>query len=153
MARVDAELLDQLLTISGEASIARARLRAAAGASTSTWASCRAQVTRLKGSCSLEIETEAQILHKHDEGGSHRSEFDPLELDRYSSIQQYSRARRDRQSGEHPVAAREPRQGTRRTCRSSRRAPSPSRRTAHAHAHGPFQRHVQRPGARAPGRR
>ena len=40
----------------------------------------------------LEIETEAQILHKHEEEGPHRSEFDPLELDRYSSIQQYSRA-------------------------------------------------------------
>ena len=51
-------------------------------------------MTRLKEQLrSLEIETEAQILHKHeDEGGSHRSEFDPLELDRYSSIQQYSRA-------------------------------------------------------------
>ncbi|HLY52440.1 MAG TPA: response regulator, partial [Steroidobacteraceae bacterium] len=50
-------------------------------------------VTRLKEQLrSLEIETEAQILHKHEDEGAHRSQFDPLELDRYSSIQQYSRA-------------------------------------------------------------
>ena len=50
-------------------------------------------MTRLKEQLrSLEIETEAQILHKHEDEGAHRSEFDPLELDRYSSIQQYSRA-------------------------------------------------------------
>jgi chemosensory pili system protein ChpA (sensor histidine kinase/response regulator) len=40
----------------------------------------------------LEIETEAQILHRHDQEPGHRHDFDPLELDRYSSIQQFSRA-------------------------------------------------------------
>jgi chemosensory pili system protein ChpA (sensor histidine kinase/response regulator) len=40
----------------------------------------------------LEIETEAQILHRHEDESSHRGDFDPLELDRYSSIQQFSRA-------------------------------------------------------------
>jgi chemosensory pili system protein ChpA (sensor histidine kinase/response regulator) len=50
-------------------------------------------VTRLKQQLgSLEVETEAQILHRHDDGGSARDDFDPLELDRYSAIQQYSRA-------------------------------------------------------------
>jgi len=51
-------------------------------------------VTRLKEQLrKLEIETETQILHGHEEkGGSHRGDFDPLELDRYSSIQQFSRA-------------------------------------------------------------
>src|SRR4029079_1414572 len=39
-----------------------------------------------------EIETEAQILHGHETHGDTRSDFDPLELDRYSSIQQFSRA-------------------------------------------------------------
>src|SRR6185312_2412173 len=72
MARVDAELLDKLLNISGEASIARSRLE-----------------EQLR---SLEIETEAQILHRHEDDSGHRSVFDPLELDRYSSIQQFSRA-------------------------------------------------------------
>src|SRR5262249_44006197 len=94
MARVDADLLDQLLNISGEASIARARLEQQLGSFDFNLGELSRTVTRLKEQLRhLEIETEAQILHKHeDEVGSHRSEFDPLELDRYSSIQQYSRA-------------------------------------------------------------
>jgi chemosensory pili system protein ChpA (sensor histidine kinase/response regulator) len=94
MARVDAELLDQLLNISGEASIARARLEQQLGSFDFNLGELSRTVTRLKEQLRhLEIETEAQILHKHEEEvGSHRSEFDPLELDRYSSIQQYSRA-------------------------------------------------------------
>jgi chemosensory pili system protein ChpA (sensor histidine kinase/response regulator) len=94
MARVDAELLDQLLNISGEASIARARLEQQLGSFDFNLGELSRTVTRLKEQLRhLEIETEAQILHKHeDEVGAHRAEFDPLELDRYSSIQQYSRA-------------------------------------------------------------
>jgi chemosensory pili system protein ChpA (sensor histidine kinase/response regulator) len=93
MARVDAELLDQLLNTSGEASIARARLEQQLGSLDFNLGELARTVTRLKEQLrSLEIETEAQILHKHEDEGPHRSEFDPLELDRYSSIQQYSRA-------------------------------------------------------------
>ncbi|MBV8306083.1 MAG: response regulator, partial [Gammaproteobacteria bacterium] len=93
MARVDAELLDQLLNISGEASIARARLEQQLGSFDFNLGELSRTVTRLKEQLrSLEIETEAQILHKHEDESVHRSEFDPLELDRYSSIQQYSRA-------------------------------------------------------------
>jgi chemosensory pili system protein ChpA (sensor histidine kinase/response regulator) len=93
MARVDADLLDQLLNISGEASIARARLEQQLGSFDFNLGELSRTVTRLKEQLrSLEIETEAQILHKHEDEGPHRSEFDPLELDRYSSIQQYSRA-------------------------------------------------------------
>ena len=40
----------------------------------------------------LELETEAQILFKHQADAQHRADFDPLELDRYSTIQQLSRA-------------------------------------------------------------
>jgi chemosensory pili system protein ChpA (sensor histidine kinase/response regulator) len=93
MARVDADLLDQLLNISGEASIARARLEQQLGSLDFNLGELARTVTRLKEQLrSLEIETEAQILHKHEDEGPHRSQFDPLELDRYSAIQQYSRA-------------------------------------------------------------
>ena len=93
MARVDAELLDQLLNISGEASIARSRLEQQLGTFDFNLGELGRTVTRLKEQLrSLEIETEAQILHRHEDEHSHRSEFDPLELDRYSSIQQFSRA-------------------------------------------------------------
>jgi chemosensory pili system protein ChpA (sensor histidine kinase/response regulator) len=93
MARVDAELLDKLLNISGEASIARSRLEQQLGSIDFNLGELSRTVTRLKEQLrSLEIETEAQILHRHEDEGGHRSEFDPLELDRYSSIQQFSRA-------------------------------------------------------------
>ncbi|MGH8202246.1 MAG: Hpt domain-containing protein, partial [Steroidobacteraceae bacterium] len=93
MARVDAELLDKLLNISGEASIARSRLEQQLGSIDFNLGELSRTVIRLKEQLrSLEIETEAQILHRHEDEGGHRSEFDPLELDRYSSIQQVSRA-------------------------------------------------------------
>jgi chemosensory pili system protein ChpA (sensor histidine kinase/response regulator) len=94
MARVDAELLDTLLNTAGEVSIARARLEQQMGSIDFNLAELGRTVTRLKEQLrKLEIETEAQILHRHeDEEASHRSDFDPLELDRYSSIQQFSRA-------------------------------------------------------------
>ena len=93
MARVDADLLDQLLNISGEASIARSRLEQQLGSIDFNLGELSRTVTRLKEQLrSLEIETEAQILHRHEDEGGHRGDFDPLELDRYSSIQQFSRA-------------------------------------------------------------
>jgi chemosensory pili system protein ChpA (sensor histidine kinase/response regulator) len=93
MARVDAELLDKLLNISGEASIARSRLEQQLGSIDFNLGELSRTVTRLKDQLrSLEIETEAQILHRHEDEGGHRGDFDPLELDRYSSIQQFSRA-------------------------------------------------------------
>ena len=50
-------------------------------------------MTRLKDQLrKLELETEAQILHRHEEEHPGREDFDPLELDRYSTIQQLSRA-------------------------------------------------------------
>ena len=93
MARVSAELLDQLLNNAGEVSIARARLEQQLGSVEFNLAELSRTVTRLKEQLrKLEIETEAQVLHRHDQEPGHRQDFDPLELDRYSSIQQYSRA-------------------------------------------------------------
>ena len=94
MARVDAELLDQLLNTSGEVSIARARLEQQLGSIDFNLGELSRTVTRLKEQLrKLEIETETQILHGHEERGvTHRGDFDPLELDRYSTIQQFSRA-------------------------------------------------------------
>ena len=92
-ARVDADLLDTLLNTAGEVSIARARVEQQLELVAGNLAELSRTVTRLKQQLgSLEVETEAQILHRHDDGGSVREDFDPLELDRYSAIQQYSRA-------------------------------------------------------------
>ena len=93
MARVSADLLDQLLNNAGEVSISRARLEQQLGSVEFNLAELSRTVTRLKEQLrKLEIETEAQVLHRHDQEPGHRQDFDPLELDRYSSIQQYSRA-------------------------------------------------------------
>jgi chemosensory pili system protein ChpA (sensor histidine kinase/response regulator) len=92
-ARVSAELLDQLLNNAGEVSIARARLEQQFGSIEFNLGELSRTVTRLKEQLrKLEIETEAQILHRHETEGGHRHGFDPLELDRYSAIQQNSRA-------------------------------------------------------------
>jgi chemosensory pili system protein ChpA (sensor histidine kinase/response regulator) len=92
LARVDAELLDTLLNNSGEASIARARLEQQIGSIDFNVGELSRTVTRLKEQLrKLELETEAQILHRFEEEKGQKSEFDPLELDRYSSIQQFSR--------------------------------------------------------------
>ena len=93
MARVDAELLNQLLNHAGEVSIGRARVEQQLGSTEFNLGELSRTVTRLKEQLrKLEIETEAQILHRHETEGGHRGDFDPLELDRYSSIQQFSRA-------------------------------------------------------------
>lgn len=93
MARVDAELLDQLLNQSGEVSIGRARLEQQVSSIDHNLGELSRTVTRLKDQLrNLEIETEKQILHRYENEQPSRGDFDPLELDRYSSIQQLSRA-------------------------------------------------------------
>jgi len=93
MARVDADLLDTMLNNAGEVSIFRARLEQQLSSVDFNLAELARVVQRLKEQLrKLEIETEAQILHRHVDSTPRRTDFDPLELDRYSTIQQYSRA-------------------------------------------------------------
>jgi chemosensory pili system protein ChpA (sensor histidine kinase/response regulator) len=93
MARVDADLLDTMLNNAGEVSIFRARLDQQVNSIDFNLAELARTVTRLKEQLrSLEIETEAQVLNRHQDVEPRRDDFDPLELDRYSSLQQYSRA-------------------------------------------------------------
>lgn len=92
-ARVDADLLDNLLNNAGEVSIFRSRLEQQVGSIEFNLAELGRTVTRLKEQLrKLELETEAQILHRHQEEHPNRADFDPLELDRYSTIQQLTRA-------------------------------------------------------------
>src|SRR5207344_2386632 len=93
VARVDAELLDMLLNNAGEVSILRSRLEQQTNSIDFNLAELGRTVTRLKEQLrKLELETEAQILHRHQDENSGRTDFDPLELDRYSALQQLSRA-------------------------------------------------------------
>ncbi len=93
MARVDADLLDTMLNNAGEVSIFRARLGQQVNSIDFNLVELARTVTRLKDQLrGLEMETEAQVLNRHRDEDARRTEFDPLELDRYSALQQFSRA-------------------------------------------------------------
>ncbi|WP_240992119.1 hybrid sensor histidine kinase/response regulator, partial [endosymbiont of Riftia pachyptila] len=95
--RVSATLLDRLVNNAGEISIYRARLEQQNGVLGFNLAELEQTITRLFDQLrKLEIETEAQILYRwdrdHGQDDKNRAEFDPLELDRFSTMQQLSRA-------------------------------------------------------------
>ena len=91
--RVDAGLLDGLLNGAGEISIFQSRLKQQLHSIEFHLGELGSTVTRLREQLrNLEAETEAQILHRHEDDAAADEDFDPLELDRYSAIQQLSRA-------------------------------------------------------------
>jgi chemosensory pili system protein ChpA (sensor histidine kinase/response regulator) len=92
-ARVDAGLLDALLNGAGEINIFQSRLTQQLHSIEFHLGELGGTVSRLREQLrKLEAETEAQILHRHQDDADVESGFDPLELDRYSTIQQLSRA-------------------------------------------------------------
>ncbi|RAO75594.1 Hpt domain-containing protein [Dyella jiangningensis] len=93
--RVRAELLDTLVNHAGEVAIYRSRLEQQVAGYRFNLVELDQTVQRLRSQLRmLEIETEAQIIarfqREHREAGM--AVFDPLELDRFSQLQQYSRA-------------------------------------------------------------
>ncbi|HNP63998.1 MAG TPA: hybrid sensor histidine kinase/response regulator, partial [Woeseiaceae bacterium] len=91
-ARIDAELLEDLLNAAGEISIYHSRLSQQVNTFEFHVEELEQTISRLKEQLrKLENETEAQIMHSHQDTMVAR-DFDPLELDRYSTIQQLSRA-------------------------------------------------------------
>ncbi|MDE2139413.1 MAG: Hpt domain-containing protein [Gammaproteobacteria bacterium] len=95
LVRVRADLLENALNYSGEVGIYRSRLEQQVHSINFNLAELDQTVVRLRDQLrKLEIETEAQILYQFQQEGGDRDhpEFDPLELDRYSLLQQLSRA-------------------------------------------------------------
>ncbi|MEJ2381664.1 MAG: Hpt domain-containing protein [Gammaproteobacteria bacterium] len=91
--RVRAELLENLVNFAGEASIYRSRLEQQNSAFRYNLLELSQTVSRLREQLrKLEIETEAQILYRYEQEGELHEGFDPLEMDRYSQMQQLSRA-------------------------------------------------------------
>jgi chemosensory pili system protein ChpA (sensor histidine kinase/response regulator) len=92
--RVAAELMDSLVNYAGEISIYRSRLEQQLGSVRSNLKEVEATVSRLKEQLrKLEIETEAQMMSRYERASTKGStEFDPLELDRFSNMQQLSRS-------------------------------------------------------------
>jgi len=91
-ARIDPDLLEDLLNAAGEISIYHSRLSQQISSIEFHVDEFEQTVSRLREQLrKLEIETEAQIMHSHQVTLVAR-DFDPLEMDRYSNIQQLSRA-------------------------------------------------------------
>lgn len=91
--RVSSEALDQMVNNAGEVSIYRARIEQQNNSFAFNLGELGQTIDRLRSQLrDLELETEAQILSRHEREGESRADFDPLELDRYSTIQQLSRA-------------------------------------------------------------
>ncbi|MBY6034532.1 Hpt domain-containing protein [Marinobacter daepoensis] len=93
--RVSAPLLDELVNLAGETSITRGRLEQQSSDFSYTLDEMAATIERLREQLRrMDIETEAQILFRAEQehGPDYGDDFDPLEMDRYSSIQQLSRA-------------------------------------------------------------
>ncbi|HET8899790.1 MAG TPA: Hpt domain-containing protein [Rhodanobacteraceae bacterium] len=95
MIRVRSDLLDSLVNYAGEVSIYRSRLEQQVATFRFNLIEFDQTVTRLRDQLrQLEIETEAQIIarYQREQQEIGASTFDPLELDRFSQLQQYSRA-------------------------------------------------------------
>jgi chemosensory pili system protein ChpA (sensor histidine kinase/response regulator) len=92
--RVAAELMDSLINHAGEISIYRARLEQQLGGVRFNLKEMEQTIGRLKDQLrKMDMEAEAQMLSRYQHASAKGStEFDPLELDRFSNMQQLSRS-------------------------------------------------------------
>lgn len=92
--RVRADLLDELVNFAGEVSIYRSRIEQQVGSFRYNLTEMEQTISRLREQMRrFEIETETQIMYRFEESGAEYDEaFDPLEMDRFSNMQQLSRA-------------------------------------------------------------
>ena len=92
MIKVPADLLEELVNLAGETSISRGRLEQQvsdlSGAVDEVDGTLRRLHEQLRR---LDIETEAQVLFRQEKMATHEG-FDPLEMDRYSQLQQLTRS-------------------------------------------------------------
>jgi len=92
--KVQAELLDDLVNYSGEINIYRSRMEAQIGDYRFNLGELEQTINRLREQIrKLEMETEAQVLYRFAQDADRQNQdFDPLELDRYSVLQESSRS-------------------------------------------------------------
>ncbi|UZJ43334.1 Hpt domain-containing protein [Marinimicrobium sp. C6131] len=92
VVRVSAELLEELVNLAGETSITRGRIEEQVGDLGLAIDEMDSTIVRLQEQLRrLDIETEAQVIFRQEQMEAHE-EFDPLEMDRYSQLQQLSRS-------------------------------------------------------------
>ena len=95
LVKVPAELLEALVNLAGETSIFRGRVEQQVNDTAFTLGEMEATIERVRDQLRrLDTETQAQILSRYQAVNERAGyeDFDPLEMDRYSQLQQLSRA-------------------------------------------------------------
>jgi len=91
--RVRADLLDNLVNFAGEVSIYRSRIDQQVGAFGYNLTEMEQTISRVREQLRrFEIETETQIMYRFEGSDESSESFDPLEMDRFSNMQQLSRS-------------------------------------------------------------
>jgi chemosensory pili system protein ChpA (sensor histidine kinase/response regulator) len=92
MLRINANTLDHLINESGEVSIARSRVEAELRAVKQSIADLSESISRLRGQLrEVEIQADSQMQSRQSELEERNREFDPLEFDRYTRLQELTR--------------------------------------------------------------
>ncbi|MFP5349507.1 MAG: Hpt domain-containing protein [Gammaproteobacteria bacterium] len=91
--RVQTHLLNELVNYAGEVSISRARMEQQIYGFRDNLAELNRNVVRFRDQLrELEIQSESQILYRLDQQDGTAGDFDPLEFDRFSKLQQLTRS-------------------------------------------------------------
>ena len=92
LIRVRADLLDKMVSESGEISVARARLDNEIAVIRQSMSELAENVTRLRAQLrEIEIQADTQIQTRNEQSRDARADFDPLEFDRYTRFQELAR--------------------------------------------------------------
>ena len=93
MIRISADLVEKMIDLSGENSINRSRIEMDLGQLGNTLNEMELAIKRLADQLRrMDGELESQILAKHGTENSRYADFDPLEMDQYSSLNQLSKS-------------------------------------------------------------
>ena len=92
MLRINADTLDHLINASGEVSIARSRIEAELRVVKQSLADLNDSITRMRGQLrEVEIQADSQLQSRASMLDERNRDFDPLEFDRYTRLQELTR--------------------------------------------------------------
>ncbi len=92
MLRVNADTLDHLINEAGEVSIARSRIESELRTVKQSLGDLSESVARLRGQLrEVELQADSQMQSRKSELEERKTEFDPLEFDRYTRLQELTR--------------------------------------------------------------
>lgn len=93
MIRISADLIEKMIDLSGENAINRSRIEMDLSQLGNTLTDMELAIHRLADQLRrMEGELESQIIAKHGDDSSRYEDFDPLEMDQYSSLNQLSKS-------------------------------------------------------------